>query len=134
MGALAETCALLADASTAADIYELLSPFAERAIVLGEGYVLWCSAQKSLGILARTIGDHEEACRHLVRALEIHRAFAAPPLVARTTFEYARALHAADGPAARVNESLEAARTLATSLGQTGLVHSIEKFGSLGTG
>ena len=129
MGALAETCAVLADASTAADIYELLTPFAERAVVLGEGYVLWCSAQKSLGILARTIGQPEEACGHLFRALEVHRSFSAQPLIARTLFEYARALDAAGAPKAKISESLDAALTLATSIGQRGLIRSMQGFG-----
>jgi hypothetical protein len=126
MGALAETCAALEDAGTAAVIYELLTPFAERSVVLGEGYVLWCSAQKSLGILARTIGNYDAACRHLSRALDVHRSFSAQPLIARTLFEYSRVLDAAGAPESKVSQPLEAALTLATAIGQRGLVKSIQ--------
>jgi tetratricopeptide (TPR) repeat protein len=128
MGALAETCSIVDDATTAARIYEELAPFADRAVVLGEGYVLWCSAHKSLGILARTAGQPDRACEHLARALEVHRAFSAHALVARTMFEQARALKAAHAPATAIGDALNEALALATALGQNGLIRSIEQF------
>ncbi len=81
MGPAAETCSLIGDADIADECYELLAPFADRCIVLGDGYVLWCSVEKSLGLLARTLGRTEDACRHLERALAVHRRLEAPPLV-----------------------------------------------------
>ena len=72
MGAIAETCSLVGAHDVATECYELLSPFADRCIVLGDGYVLWCSVEKSLGLLALTIGRADDACRHLERALSVH--------------------------------------------------------------
>ncbi len=130
MGAVAETCSLTGDGGVAAECYELLAPFADRCIVLGDGYVLWCSVEKSLGLLARTLGHAEDACRHLERALAVHTRLEAPPLVARTSFELARALHAAGAEPAAVTGRLELARREATRLGQYGLLRWIETFSS----
>ena len=128
MGAIAETCSTIGATDIAAECYELLAPFADRCIVLGDGYVLWCSAEKSLGILARTVGRALDACRHLDRALAVHRSLGAHPLVARTAFEYARALHEANADPAVVTQQLTNARRQATQLGQFGLLRSIEVF------
>jgi len=136
MGAVAETCSLIGevDVDVATECYELLAPFADRCIVLGDGYVLWCSVEKSLGLLARTLGRADDACRHLERALAVHRRLEAPPLVARTSFELARALHAAGAEPAAVTGRLETARREATRLGQYGLLRWIEAFGSTAHG
>jgi len=130
MGAVAETCSLIGAGDVAAECYELLAPFADRCIVLGDGYVLWCSVEKSLGLLARTLGRAEDACSHLERALAVHRRLEAPPLVARTSFELARALHAAGAEPVAVTGPLELARQEATRLGQYGLLRWIETFSS----
>jgi DNA-binding SARP family transcriptional activator/ABC-type transporter Mla MlaB component len=128
MGALAETCSVVGSSDVAAQCYEMLTPFADRCIVLGDGYVLWCSVEKSLGILARVLGRADDACRHLERALAVHSALDSPPLVARACFELARALHAAGAEPAAVMSQLESARHEATRLGQFGLLRWIEMF------
>jgi DNA-binding SARP family transcriptional activator/tetratricopeptide (TPR) repeat protein len=128
MGAIAETCSTIGASDIAVECYELLSSFADRCIVLGDGYVLWCSAEKSLGILARTAGRPLDACRHLDRALAVHQSLGAHPLVARTAFEYARALHEANADPELVALQLTNARRRATQLGQFGLLRSIEVF------
>jgi DNA-binding SARP family transcriptional activator/ABC-type transporter Mla MlaB component len=128
LGAMAETCSLIEAPAVAADCYELLAPYAERCIVLGDGYVLWCSAEKSLGILAHTAGRPLDACRHLERALSVHRSLGALPLVARTEFELARAFAAAGAEPAAVTGHLESARREATGLSQYGLLRWIELF------
>jgi DNA-binding SARP family transcriptional activator len=130
MGALAETCSLIGARDVAAECYELLTPFADRCIVLGDGYVLWCSVEKSLGLLAHTIGRAEVACGHLERALAVHRELGAPPLVARTSFELARALHFAGAGSEAVARRLEFARDEAAALGQYGLLRRVEIFSS----
>ncbi len=130
MGALAETCSALGDATAATECYELLAPFSDRCIVLGDGYVLWCSAEKSLGILALVAGRSDLACSHLERALAVHRSIDARPLVARTQFELARASFASGCDARAVAARLGDARRLSTRLGQYGLVRAIEGFAS----
>jgi DNA-binding SARP family transcriptional activator len=128
MGALAETCSLLGDASVSADIYGLLAPFADRCVVMGEGYVLWCSAEKSLGILALGAGRFAEACGHLHRALAVHQALGAAPLEARTSFEYARALAGVGAAPAEIEHRLAHAKGIAVELGQHGLLRRIDEF------
>jgi DNA-binding SARP family transcriptional activator len=130
LGAVAETCSSIDAPEYATECYELLAPFADRCIVLGDGYVLWCSVEKSLGLLARTLGRAGDACAHLERALSVHERLGAPPLVARSNFELARALHAAGAGRAAVTGRLELARQEAASLGQYGLLRRIETFSS----
>ncbi|MGA2210814.1 MAG: BTAD domain-containing putative transcriptional regulator [Acidimicrobiales bacterium] len=128
MGALAETCSVVGLPDIAAQCYEMLAPFADRCIVLGDGYVLWCSVEKSLGLLARVLGRADDACCHLERALAVHHALDSAPLVARARFELARALDAAGADPAAVTSQLESARRGATRLGQFGLLRWIELF------
>ncbi len=130
MGAVAETCSMIDAPDVASECYELLLPFADRCIVLGDGYVLWCSVEKSLGLLARVLGRADDACGHLERALSVHRRLDAPPLVTRARFELARGLHAAGAEPAAVTALLTAARQEATNLGQYGLLRWIETFSS----
>jgi DNA-binding SARP family transcriptional activator len=130
LGAVAEACSVVEAPDVAAECYELLAPFADRCIVLGDGYVLWCSVEKSLGILARTVGRAEDACGHLERALAVHKSLGATPLVARTSFELARALDAAAAEPAAVRQQLDSARQAAIALGQYGLLRWIEMFTS----
>jgi hypothetical protein len=130
MGAIAETCSLLDESDVARECYRLLAPFADRCIVLGDGYVLWCSVEKSLGLLARTFGHAEDACRHLERALRVHQKLGARPLVARTRYELARASYAAGSEPGAVARTLELSRKEATELGQYGLLRWIDLFGS----
>jgi hypothetical protein len=130
LGAVAETCSQIEAPHVAAECYHLLAPCAGRCVVLFDGYVLWCSAEKSLGILARSAGWLDEACRHLVRARTVHRSLGARPLVARTDFELARALHLAGADPATVTGHLTDARREAAGLGQFGLLQRIEIFTS----
>jgi hypothetical protein len=73
-------------------------------------------------------------CRHLERALSVHEKLDARPLVARTKFELARALHAAGAEPSVVARPLELARKEATKLGQYGLLRWIEMFSSVRAG
>jgi hypothetical protein len=130
LGAIAETCSTVDAPEVAGECYELLAPYAKRCIVLGDGFVLWCSAEKSLGILARSAGRAVDACGHLERALVVHRSLGSPPLVARTEFELARALTDAGTEPMTVSGYLDSARLGATTLGQFGLLRSIELFES----
>ena len=130
MGAVAETCSLIGARDVAAECYELLTPFSDRCIVLGDGYVLWCSVEKSLGILARTLRCAEVSCRQsrtgAVRAPQTGRAATRRA----TNLELARALNDAHADPKAVTHRLELARREATALGQYGLLRWIEMFGS----
>ncbi len=49
-------------------LYELLSPYADRVVVVGHGGVTWGPVSYYLGVLAKNLGRREEALRHLEAA------------------------------------------------------------------
>jgi tetratricopeptide (TPR) repeat protein len=79
--ALSETCAALRDARRAAMLYELLLPYADRAIV---AVACYGAAARNLGVLATILGRWTEAARHFEQALDLNRRMGARPWVART--------------------------------------------------
>lgn len=70
----AETAALLADADAARMIHSAVEPFAELPIMASLGIVCVGSAERTLGVAARTMGRLDLAVDHLERGLtENHR-------------------------------------------------------------
>ncbi|MGQ0804220.1 MAG: hypothetical protein ACT4PI_10220, partial [Actinomycetota bacterium] len=126
MGAIAEACGRVGNASLARAVYDLLRPHADRFVVLGDGYAVWCSVEQTLGILARTMG-RAEAVWHLARALRAERAVGARPVAASTEYEYGLALlggsEFAEQARAHVVVALESAR----ELGMTALARRSER-------
>ncbi len=88
---LAEACASLGDVPRAGVLYDLLSPLADRTIVIGLGGC-WGSAARFLGILASTLRRWDAAIRHFEDALSMNRRLGARPFVALTEQAYAAAL------------------------------------------
>jgi len=84
---LAETAWFLRDRDRAADLFELLSPFAERVVLIDRGFACRGSVHRFLGLLGATMGDRDLAEHHLGLARERHAALSAGPLVARVTRE-----------------------------------------------
>src|SRR5262249_35595850 len=70
---LGEVCAALGDAYRAARRYALLLPFRHRFVLVGNA-VCWGSAERFLGLLAETLGDHAAAREHFELAVERNRA------------------------------------------------------------
>jgi tetratricopeptide (TPR) repeat protein len=91
MSLLPEVADVLGDADRAAELYELLRPFAHlhaySAPELGLG-----SAGRYVGIAALTAGRPNEAADHLERALQQNEAMGARPWTAHTMYDLARAL------------------------------------------
>lgn len=121
MGALAEACGKVGNASLARSLYDLLRPHADRFVILGDGYALWSSVEHSLGILARTTGRADAAIGHLARALRAERVVGARPVEARTEYEYGLALLGASGSAEQARAHLLVALESAHELGMTAL-------------
>jgi len=90
MGLYAEVATCLGAATPAALIYERLAPWPNHVVFNGV-YVLG-SVSHALGLLARTLGRHDEAAAHFARAEEVHRKIGAPTLLARTRLEWAHML------------------------------------------
>jgi tetratricopeptide (TPR) repeat protein len=119
-----EACALLGDARLAPRFYELLLPRDGLCIIGGRGVYFRGAAARYLGLLAATLGQHDDAVRHLESALATNTRAQAPPWIARTLFELARALVARGhaGDEARAAELLQRAQRLADELGMLSLV------------
>jgi tetratricopeptide (TPR) repeat protein len=115
----AEACALLGDARLAPRLYELLLPRDGLCILGGRGVYFRGAVARYLGLLAATMGREDDAVRHLESALETNTRAQAPPWIARTRLELARALPAGDER--RAAALLRAGTRLAHELGMRSL-------------
>lgn len=128
VGALAELTAGLGDEpGTAARLYELLQPYADRNLVATLDVSLG-SAERLLGRLAAAAGRHDVAEAHFRAALAHHTAWRAEPWRAHTLLAYARMLRArgTHGDAALAAEHIGTAREIAVRLRMTTLAQTIE--------
>jgi tetratricopeptide (TPR) repeat protein len=123
----AEACALLGEAPLAQRLYPLLLPRDGRCILGGRGVYFRGAAARYLGLLAATAGRPEAAVGHLEDALATNMRAQAPPWVARTLLDLARALLARNGPgdADRASGSLQRAQVLANDLGMRSLAEQV---------
>jgi class 3 adenylate cyclase/DNA-binding CsgD family transcriptional regulator len=89
---LSEVCAALGDADRAAIIYQLLSPYAGRNIVLGGSIVGCGSADRFLGLLCAAMACWPDAERHFEAALAMNDRVGARVPLALTRDDYAAML------------------------------------------
>lgn len=112
---LAECAHWIGEARWAAMLYPLLEPFADRVVISGPSASCAGAAARYLGLLAETLGRHDDALRHYEAALALNERIASRPYVAYTRCDQARVLLArGDGAAAR--PLLDAARRTAVEL------------------
>jgi len=108
----------LGDHRRAAMVYELLSPYAGRCVVVASGLACWGAVSRVLGSLAAMLGRQQDAVRHFDAALELNRRMRAAPYLAHTRHEYARFLldrgNPEDAPRAQdmLDSAVEAARRM----------------------
>ena len=123
----AEACALLGDEQLAGRLYDLLLPRNGLCILGGRGVYFRGAVARYLGLLAATLGRREVAVRHLEDALETNTRAQAPPWIARSQFELARALLARTGPRdeRRPVDLLRRAELLARRLGMRSLAERV---------
>jgi predicted ATPase/DNA-binding SARP family transcriptional activator len=123
----AEACALLADERLAPRFYELLLPREGLCILGGRGVYFRGAVARYLGLLAGTLGRAEDAVRHLEDALETNTRAQAPPWIARSLFELARALLARGRPEdePRAVDLLQRAEPLTRTLGMRSLTTQV---------
>ena len=88
----AEACALLADERLAPRFYKLLLPRDGLCILGGRGVYFRGAVARYLGLLAETLGRRDDAVRHHEDALKTNTRAQAPPWIARSRHELARAL------------------------------------------
>lgn len=89
---LADACALVGDEALATRLYSELAPLSGRNVVIGNGVACYGAADRYLGRLAATVGDHELAIEHLEQALIVNRSTGATTWIAHTLYEYGRTL------------------------------------------
>ena len=115
----AELWARLGSAEAAEDLRRQLRPYAGRMAFGGTGVALLGRVSHILGLLARTVGDHDEAIALLKDALERHEADGFVPFAARSAAELARSLRARgiEGDARDADWAARRAADLAAGIG-----------------
>jgi DNA-binding CsgD family transcriptional regulator len=129
---LADACSAVGDAKMAELLYPELAPLAGGNVVIGHGVACYGAADRYLGLLATTLGDHDRAVAHFERALSVNREMDAPTWVANTLYAYGRTLHmrGAGGDAAHASELLAEAAALAERIGMPMLLSRACAFGA----
>jgi DNA-binding CsgD family transcriptional regulator/tetratricopeptide (TPR) repeat protein len=129
---LTDACAAVGDETLAALVYPELAPLAGGNVVIGHGVACYGAADRYLGLLAATLGDHDRAVEHFEQALTINREMDARTWVAHTLYAYARTLHARGGrdDAAHASLLLAEAATLAERIGMPSLLARARALGA----
>jgi tetratricopeptide (TPR) repeat protein len=123
---LTETCAILGDKPRAALLYDLLYPYSERwATVVDTSFG---SVARLLGLLATTLGRHDEAERCFDAATAIHTRSATSPWLARTHADRAAGLiqRGRRPDRGRAAGLITQARAIATDLGMDQLLQRLD--------
>jgi tetratricopeptide (TPR) repeat protein len=89
---LAEVCDFLQDSLRAELLYELLRPYSELTVVLGNATVCLGATSRFLGQLATTMAKWDLAETHFAHALEFNRRMNAVPWIAHTLYQHSRML------------------------------------------
>lgn len=133
---LADAAALVGDEAMAELVYGELAPLSGGNIIIGNGVASYGAADRYLGRLAATLGDHERALGHLERALTANRTMGAQTWVAHTLFELGRVLRmrgrSDDGR--RASALLSEAATLAERIGMPVLLARARALGAQAQG
>src|SRR5438094_150451 len=101
MSLLSAVAAELNDRTSAAQLYELLMPYAGRVGIFAAGLACWGSVSYHLGLLASTLGRVADAIRHYEDAATVHERMGARPFLAWTQLAHARLLLTRDAGARR---------------------------------
>jgi len=119
---MSEAVAMAGPRDIAAALYERVQPLRDRWLMLGMSYIGWEGPwARVLALLADSLDRWDEARAYFEDAIERCRRIDARPYLARTEYEYGRAL-LARGERARARDLITSARQAASALGMTGLV------------
>ena len=129
---LADACALVGDEELAGLLYPELAPLGGGNVVIGHGVACYGAADRYLGLLAATLGDHERAVEHFERALAVNRNMGATTWVAHTMYAYGRTLRmrGAGDDAVDASALLSKAATLAERIGMPVLLARARALGA----
>src|SRR5438552_5956461 len=131
MSLLSAAAAELNDRASAAQLYDLLVPYAGRVGIGAAGLACWGSVSYYLGLLASTLGRVADAIRHYEDAATVHERMGARPFLAWTQLAHARLLLTRDAGAGRREATALLTSALATGreLGMGGLVAKMHRLG-----
>jgi tetratricopeptide (TPR) repeat protein len=113
---LGQASATLGEPDRADAIYRLLTPFAERVVVVTPGIACIGSVSHVLAVLATTLGRYDAAEKHFADAIATNTRLGAVPFVAHTQREWA-AMLTARGDHARAGELVRQAADTYERLG-----------------
>ncbi len=119
MNGVAEAAYLLGNAKVAAQVYELLSPYASLPMIGSLGVTCFGSAHQALGVASLTSGRMDKAIDHLHAAVEHNLALAHWPAVVTSRQRLAQAyrLRGQPGDADAARGEQETAASEAAALG-----------------
>ena len=129
---LADACAAVGDEVLAELLYPELAPLAGGNVAIGHGVTCYGAADRYLGLLAATLGDHARAVEHFEAALVLNREMGAATWVAHTLYAYGRTLRmrGAGDDALQASELLSEAATLAERIGMPVLLARAHALGA----
>jgi hypothetical protein len=124
---LAEVCARLEDPDRAEQLYELLLPYRDLAMVVPTTTVCCGANSRYLGMLAALMGEWAAAEEHFATALDMDERLHAWPWLAHTKHEFALALTTRGRPRdrSRANTLLAEAAASAERIGMPTLQNQI---------
>jgi tetratricopeptide (TPR) repeat protein len=127
---LADVCASLGDADRAATLQQLLLPYGEQSVVVGNSITCNGAVSRSLARLATVRGEWDEAERQFRHALDFNERLRALPWLALTRFQYAAMLieRGRGEDQTRIDALMTAAMDSARALGMRGLERAAEDY------
>jgi tetratricopeptide (TPR) repeat protein len=125
---LVDVCDYLGDAERAATLYDMLLPYADLTVMLGNATVCLGATSRFLGQLASTMARWQDAEAHFEHALALNGRMEAVPWIAHTRFQYSRELmrRGRREDSARAVQLLDEAITVARQHGMYGLLSRIK--------
>jgi DNA-binding CsgD family transcriptional regulator/tetratricopeptide (TPR) repeat protein len=132
IASIAWACAAVGDEERAKIAYDMLLPYADRTVICAIFAVSFGPVSHYLGLLARTLGRHEQARRHFIDSLEASERAGSRAWHAWTQYEYARLLlrSADDDVRAEGRGLLEACAKATADLGMTRLSANVADLAS----
>jgi tetratricopeptide (TPR) repeat protein len=124
MSDLAFVAAAAGARAASAQIYEALTPYRERLVMLGGAASSWGPVPHYLGLAAATMGRNADAVGHFSEAIEFEQRIGALPYLAHSLAGLADALTACGNPQ-RASASRARARQTAQRLGMTVLLQRL---------
>jgi DNA-binding CsgD family transcriptional regulator len=128
---LTDACAALGDESMAAMVYAEFAPLSGTNVMIGHLVSCYGAADRYLGMLAATLGEHDQAVAHFERAMEHNRRMRAETWLAHTAYEYGRFLLARGrGDREQAEALLSEAASMAARIGMATLLGRIQSLGA----